>query len=545
MGASRSKGPTVKQELARVRSCERLPQVTGRYHRLPRRIDDDYVVGDKELGQGHNGSVYLATSRSTGEQFAVKPFKLFRISKAKQRELRNEVEVTLAMDHPHVARLRDVYEDEDYLQLVTERLMGGELFDRIQKLQRFSESDAREATYQILLAVNYLHSKGIVHRDIKLENFLYDSKEYTHLKLIDFGFSRFTTNKRMKLGCGTLAYMAPEVINGSYNEKCDLWSVGVVVFILLLGYMPFRGNEVEVHNAIIAGRFRIKAGPWSRVSQTGRRFIETLLETDHEKRPSAEVALQHPWLVQQWISETEEDLVDESIVNSLREYAKASRFRKACMSMMAWSLTNEERKQVRAAFVAMDTHKTGTLSLFELKTVLQEKISVSDDEVKEIFDALDSNDHDDQVNYSDFLAAMMASRIALHDDMLLDTFKRFDLDNSGFINVDNVREILGGCLSLEETEEIMREADVSRDGQISWEEFVQYMQSGGASPRQLEAMDKVIEQELQTQTSCKSTWSSRNIHKMQAKQKATVEENYFPEPNKTKSKPKTRICVIS
>lgn len=210
-----NKSSTPKQELARVRerAHTELPavQVSGRYHQLPKRLEDDYVLDSVELGTGYNGSVYLARSKTTGEKFAVKPFKLYRLSKTQRRELRNEVEVTLTMDHPHVARLRDVFEDETQLRLVTECLEGGELFDRIMKVHRFSERDACDTTFQILLAVNYLHSKGIVHRDIKLENFLYDTKALNHLKLIDFGFSRFAHSKKMRLGYGTLAYMAPEV----------------------------------------------------------------------------------------------------------------------------------------------------------------------------------------------------------------------------------------------------------------------------------------------------------------------------------------------
>mmetsp|Transcript_45000 Transcript_45000/g.104110 ORF Transcript_45000/g.104110 Transcript_45000/m.104110 type:complete len:561 (+) Transcript_45000:3-1685(+) len=487
-----------RQELAKVRlrTSSLLPkvQVTGRYHQLPKRIEDDYVVENKELGTGYNGSVYLARSVCGNEKFAVKPFKLSQITAAQRRELRNEVEVTLAMDHPHVARLRDVYEGETMLQLVMECLEGGELFDRIMKVHRFRESDAQESTYQMLLAINYLHSMGIVHRDIKLENFMFETKAYDHLKLIDFGFSRFARDKRMKLGCGTLSYMAPEVLDGDYSLKCDMWSAGVVVFILLLGYMPFAGDTRMIIDSIKAGRYTKKERPWSRLSVNGMSFLQMLLMVNPDERPSAEEALSHAWL-----RERAEDpataVVDESVVEGLRTFAKASRFRRCCMSMMAWTLTNAERQQVRDAFVEMDTDKSGTLTLFELKQVLEQTVKISDAEVKEIFGALDPTDSD-VVNYSDFLAAMVTSRITLHDDMILETFRRFDLDNTGYISAENVKEVLGGCHSMEQVEELMHEADFSQDGCISLEEFAQYIHSGNVSESHTAALEKIIDKQL-------------------------------------------------
>lgn len=518
---------------------------------LPRRIEDDYIVEEKELGTGHNGSVYLAKSMASGEKCAVKPFKLFRITKAQMRELRNEVEVTLAMDHPHVARLRDVYECEQYLKMVTECLEGGELFDRIMKFKRFNESDARETTHQILLAINYLHSKGICHRDIKLENFLYDTKECKHLKLIDFGFSRYTRNKTMKLACGTLAYTAPEVLGGQYTTQCDIWSAGVVVFILLMGYMPFAGSDEEVQAAILAGNYTKKQKQWESLSASGRSFIETLLQVDPEQRPSAEQALQLPWMVEK--EPGGEPGVDSAILESLRGFAKASRFRRAAMSMMAWTLTNEERSQVRDSFVALDTDNTGTITLMELKTVLLQKVGVTDEEVQRIFDAMDDHNKHEAVNYSDFLAAMMTSRIAMNEDRLHETFKRFDLDNTGYISPGNVREVLGGCLSKEETDRIMAEVDVSRDGKISWEEFSAYMHSGVKSQEHLDAVAKVIDNEIRASisrhTTVKQAASEAPPPVKQEETKSEITKSEFESsrsatPSSTAKKRGSKLCTV-
>ena len=167
--------------------------------------------------------IFAAPPPRAEAKFAVKAFKLRGVSKEKRKELESEAEIFLAMDHPHVAALTDVYESEEQLFLVMECMQGGELFDRVVQRKRFTEKDAARAIYQMLLAVNYIHSHDIVHRDIKLENFLYEAKDSDHLKLIDFGFSKiWHPNTTMAVSCGTLAYVAPEVLEKSYTSQCRL-----------------------------------------------------------------------------------------------------------------------------------------------------------------------------------------------------------------------------------------------------------------------------------------------------------------------------------
>merc|ERR1719478_982477 len=165
---------------------------------------------------------------------------------------------------------------------------GGELFHRVTKRRHFTEKDAAEAAFQMLLAVNYIHTHGIVHRDIKLENFLYEKPDSDHLKLIDFGFSHiWEPNTKMALSCGTLAYVAPEVLKKSYTSQCDLWSTGVILFILLAGYMPFSGNERVQRKAIEDGNYSWRADRWKSVSSEAIDLVKRLLEKDPAKRLTA------------------------------------------------------------------------------------------------------------------------------------------------------------------------------------------------------------------------------------------------------------------
>jgi len=481
------------------RAAQRVGKVavSGRYKKLPKRLEDDYLVDSKVLGTGYNGSVFLATSKKNGLKFAVKGFHLHGVGGDKMKQLEDEAEIFLGMDHPHVARLVDVYESETHLNLVMECMEGGELFERLAKRKRFSEVDAASASWQMLLAVNYLHNRGIVHRDLKLENFLYERDDSDHLKLIDFGFSHiWEPNTKMALSCGTLAYVAPEVLKKSYTSQCDLWSLGVILFILLAGYMPFSGSEKSQRRAIENGTYSWRQERWNNVSSEAIDLVKRLLDKDPSQRPTAEQAMTHRWLVEnREKGRACKPEVDQDAVNALCDFAKASQFRRACMSVMAWSLTNEERAKVREIFIQMDRNKKGTITLEELKHVLTKEFKVADEDAAGIFQALDTAQNE-EIHYSEFLAAMVSTRIAMHDDLMHSTFQRFDVDSSGYITVENLREVLGESFSGAEVDKLMQEADLTKDGRISYPEFIEYLKGDGADLAALNAADKIIDTEL-------------------------------------------------
>jgi calcium-dependent protein kinase len=490
---------TAKEGLQDVtkRTEERVGKITvsGRYHRTPKKLEDDYVLETKVLGSGYNGSVHLAKDKRTNVKYAVKGFKLHGVNREKKEELETECEIFLSMDHPHVARLTDVYESEDVLSLVMECMEGGELFHRVTEKRRFSEKDAAEAAHQMLLAVNYIHTHNIVHRDIKLENFLYETKEGSHLKLIDFGFSKiWEPNTKMALSCGTLAYVAPEVLDKSYTNKCDLWSLGVVIFILLVGYMPFAGSESHQVQMIKAGKCTFRKESWAKVSKEASEFVSKLLEKNPTKRLSAEQALQEDWIKRRThIPDPEQ--VDQDTMKALTDFAQASLFRRACMSVMAWSLTAEDRAQVRQAFLELDTSNTGVITAGQFKKVMQERFHIEDDKIKAAFDALDTT-HSEEIHYSDFLAAMVSSRIQVHDEVLAQTFRRFDTDNTGYITTVNLKEILGESFEGEDTDKLIAEAHVGHDGKISYQEFIEYLKHPESDDAHQDAAHKVIDNQL-------------------------------------------------
>lgn len=468
-------GPNRQRSESLERAGSKVGKIalSGRYHRHPKKLEDDYEVTQKVLGSGYNGVVRMGISRVNKQQkVAVKAFKLGGLQGEKRQQLESEVEIFLVMDHPHVTRLFDVYESPEHLNLVMECMEGGELFDRVTELKQFSERDAADSVWQMCLALNYLHSHNIVHRDLKLENFLYDQKNSSHLKLIDFGFSKvWEPNVKMHVSCGTLSYVAPEVLDKNYTAQCDLWSLGVIVFILLAGYMPFSGSEAVQTRNISEGKYKMKPERWKNVSEEATGFVKALLQTDPKKRLTCQQALDHPWITNRHQYKGE---VSPEIVDALRQFGHATKFKRVCLEMMAWSLSNDERSKVRDYFVMMDKSQQGTITLTELREVMVNKFHIADGEVSEIFHALDTN-HDEEIHYSDFLAAMVSTRIAVHDDLLKQAFKKFDVDNSGYITVENLKEVLGEHHEGSEIEGLLAEADFTHDGRISYQEFVAYI----------------------------------------------------------------------
>jgi len=380
-----------------------------------------------------------------------------------------------------------------------EMMYGGELFDRIIEKKKFTEKDSADAAYQMLLALGYLHSHGVVHRDVKLENFLYESKDGDHLKLIDFGFSKiWDASTKMKLSCGTLSYVSPEVLGKAYTNKCDMWSIGVVCFILMCGYMPFSGGESKQIKDIREGKFARKEA-FDKLSKDAADFLCNLIKVDADARMSADEALKHRFIVGRSERAMKESEVGDDTVQNLLDFSKASKFRRACMTCMAWSLTNDQRIQLREDFLAMDKNKHGTITLGEFKSIIQERYAgqFSDSQVKELFDAIDTS-HTEEIAYTEFLAAMMMNRMALHDDILKATFRRFDTNGSGVIEPKDLEVLLGESFEGEEVKDLIKEADTNGDGRIDYDEFLAFAKKQAASDSQHKIVDighKIIDKE--------------------------------------------------
>ena len=248
----------------------------------------------KMIGGGHFGTVRTATLKSDPQAtYAIKS--ILRENIAKDiRLLEEELAILQAVDHPNIVKFDQCYVDHRYVHIVMEYCNGGELFDRIVAAQRFSERHAADVMSQMLSSIKHLHGHGIVHRDLKPENFLMnDPSENSEVKLIDFGLSkRFSAKKeveKMHTVVGTPYYVAPEVLKGNYDISCDVWSLGVILYVFLCGYPPFEGdNNKEIFRNVLKQKLTFDPADWNTVSDEAKDLVSKMLA----KKPSDRITAQ-------------------------------------------------------------------------------------------------------------------------------------------------------------------------------------------------------------------------------------------------------------
>eukprot|EP01116_Phalansterium_solitarium_P017026 TRINITY_DN4096_c0_g1_i2.p1 TRINITY_DN4096_c0_g1~~TRINITY_DN4096_c0_g1_i2.p1 ORF type:complete len:513 (+),score=187.69 TRINITY_DN4096_c0_g1_i2:107-1645(+) len=263
------------------------------------RIEDKYIMG-KELGRGAFSIVKLGTSKATGKTHAIKCIIKKNLKPTEMQLLEREIDIMDKLKHPNVIELSEIMDSPDFLYLVLELCSGGELFDAIVKRGSYSEADAAHVVKQILQGVKYCHDNGVAHRDLKPENLLLASTpgQKDVVKLADFGLSKDVESGVLSTSCGTPDYVAPEVLlNDHYDVGVDIWSIGVITYVLLCGFPPFYGErQKDLFENIMAGRYNFPEPEWSANSEEAKDFIRHMLVTDPKKRYTAQQCLDHKWI---------------------------------------------------------------------------------------------------------------------------------------------------------------------------------------------------------------------------------------------------------
>jgi len=260
-------------------------------------IGQYYEITSTLLGTGNFSQVKLGISKLSSQKVAIKIIDKKRV-KHRPEILTNEVEILTSIDNKYIIKLLDLFDTPDYLYLVMELVRGGELFDRIVERESYSEADAKEVMRQLLLALEYIHSRGIVHRDLKPENLLLESANIdTNIKLSDFGLSKIYDNEFLRTACGTPGYIAPEILNSmGYGPPVDLWSAGVICYILLCGYPPFyNDNDAVLFESILTAKYSFHSPYWDQISKPAKDLIRSLLVLDPSVRLTATEALKMEW----------------------------------------------------------------------------------------------------------------------------------------------------------------------------------------------------------------------------------------------------------
>ena len=261
------------------------------------KLRDVYKISQK-IGDGGFSSVHRIKDRITGEKRAVKSIhKKSLMTEEDRKVVFTEVNILKSLDHPNIIRLYEFYQDEKNYYIITELCSGGELFDRIISGGTLSESVAADYIQQILSVLVYLHDRKIVHRDLKPENLLMSNpSNEAKIKVIDFGSSAvLKSDTKLTERTGTPYYIAPEVIKNEYTEKCDIWSAGVIMYIMLCGFPPFSGNsDKEILHKVSIGRYNFPSPEWDNISYEAKDFIEKAMNINENLRLSAREALAHP-----------------------------------------------------------------------------------------------------------------------------------------------------------------------------------------------------------------------------------------------------------
>lgn len=291
------------------------------------------------------------------------------LSEKELKDIANEIQIVKELDHPNIVKMYEEYEDHKYLYIVTELIKGGELFDELIRRKKFTEKDCKRIVKQLLEALSYCHANNIVHKDMKPENILLENKgDIESIKLIDFGTAqRFDRKKKMTTVIGTPYYVAPEVLRGSYDEKCDIWGVGVIMFILLSGTPPFNGKDDDaIMRAVAKGKYEFKPAKWKGVSHEAKDLIDKMLVLDTTDRISAQNALDHQWFTTKGDDEQLTKKLSGAL-NGLKKYKTDRKLQQAALGYIVTHLaTKEDTKDLDEAFKQLDVNHDGKLSLDEL-----------------------------------------------------------------------------------------------------------------------------------------------------------------------------------
>ncbi|CAM9242227.1 unnamed protein product [Ascophyllum nodosum] len=442
------------------------------------RVDDHYLIEkDKELGRGTYGRVIQAIHRGTGRKFACKVVNITRMEPRQVSKLYSEVSVMRELDHPHIVRMRQVFYSKRHIYMIMELATGGELFNLVTKNPGdcATEPEIKRMLTNMLSAVGYMHRNGIVHRDLKLENWLMQTPgDITGIKLIDFGLSKhFVQDQTMQQAVGSTYYVAPEVLQGSYGPKCDMWSMGVISYMMVSGAPPFWGNgDAQVRAKIIRGEYEMPDVLFQHLSVDARDFISKLLVVNADKRMSADQALAHPWLrrtTRALGSTIAPRLMPRSeIARALQQFSSFSSFRRLILEICAYNMPPADIEGLRETFEAIDKDHSGTISLEELTNHLQTHVSGS--EVQQMYDSMNIN-KSAEINYNEFIAATMWTRIQLDEEKLHEAFEGLDREGKGFLTAEGINTVVGLDFDTEEVGRMITEADVSGNGRIDYSEF--------------------------------------------------------------------------
>lgn len=430
------------------------------------------------LGGGHFGTVRIAYKRTeeNKRKYAIKSISKKNLSEKDLEDLIKEVEIISSLDHPNIIKFFETYHDEFYFHIVMELCSGKEVFDKIVEEDYLTEAKVAKIIYKVISAINYCHTKGITHRDIKPENILFESSDPdADIKLIDFGLSRkYNSNEKMHTILGTPYYVAPEVLKGDYDEKCDVWSIGAITYIMLSGEPPFLGKtNNEIFKKIVNEEVTFDKSKWKKISNEAKSFIRECMNKNPDKRFCAEKALNHTWFKTLHVEEDAATLEKDILVN-IKNFSSPQKFKKLVLRFLVNMLSHKELKDLKKAFNTIDSDHSGVINIDELHNAFkQANIKISEEEIKNI---ISNSEEKDKLDYTEFIVASLNQKKLVDKEKLTSAFKYFDVDDSGFIDASDVKKALlrsgKKIINSEDIDVMLAEVTTLDQPKVSLEDFL-------------------------------------------------------------------------
>ena len=450
------------------------------------RVKDNYTIISK-LGEGSFGAVYKVREKSSNIMRAMKVIKKETLEEQDDEQVfLKEIEILKSIDHPNIVKIFEYYSDECNYFVIIEFVTGGELYSEICTWKIFSERKAALIAKQILSALFYLHSLNIVHRDIKPENVMIehrktskDSKENEiYVKLIDFGTCNYLEpGNFLHQTMGTPYFVAPEVLEGKYNEKCDIWSMGVTLYLLLCGFPPFTGKSTDIiFDKIKKGDYSFNFDEWKKISKNAKDLVKQMLSADFSSRISANDCLQHEWIKQFETEEKVENEVLKSVLSNIKNFNAKEKLQQTTIAYIVHLVQNDKEKEtLHRIFSMIDKNNDGRLTYEELKEGFSRVFgeSLTDFEFEKILSVIDQ-DEDGFIGYEEFLRVSMNQKLILSEENLKMAFLRFDDNGDGALSVDEIKKVLG-AEDGPYFNEIIQKLEMDKDGVITYDKFSSLM----------------------------------------------------------------------
>ena len=441
-------------------------------------VREHYSIGDK-IEDDKFASIFRCKNKETGLRFVAKIYNTSKIEEKVLKSFMKEARMLQDADHPNIIKVVDIYRDESTAVIVTEHCRGGGLLERIEKENRLSENLVALYIKQIASALSYLHSRKVIHRDLRPDvcEFL-SNDEDSCLKIVDFGSCKhFEKNLRILERVGSPYYMAPEVIIGNYDSRCDIWSLGVITYFLLSGSHPFTGkSENEIMHSVLSTELSFEGKVWRKISTEAKDLLRKMLIKNPEERLSAKQVLRDHWIASRSEGKTPDTKLVSTTLENISKFATESKLQKATLAFIVSQLmSSDEVGVLQEVFKKVDKNGDGLLSRREIRKALEGHTKFSDEEINSLIEKVDL-DRNDKVNYSEFLAATIDWEKEMSRDRLEKAFKALDADHSGKISKEELMAAFGGShMSSSHFEEMINEADTNGDGEIDLEEFCNYM----------------------------------------------------------------------